>query len=165
MGRPDEEKSEARFDLDPPFLCRGDLNRWRPAFDIQLANDVAEHEEGEDDMEEAGMHRRRVLRGIPPVHVPALDQRLTSAANALADELVRETAGRGRFRSVTPADLMHAAETLRRYRLSSSDVIRRMERDARRMFLSDLVELGRRFPPDAAGRATDGSLRAPDYEI
>lgn len=69
-------------------------------------------------------------------------------ADSLASELIQETAGRGRSQTVTAADLYRPAETFDRSRLTSSDVILHTDRGARRMFLSDLRELGRRSFPD-----------------
>ena len=99
------------------------------------------------DLEADDIPRRRVLRGIPPAQVPSLDQRLRPAAHARTAELIQETAGRGRFQTVTPTDLMRAAETFVLYRLTSLGVIRHTDSDSRRMSLSDLVELGRRSFP------------------
>ena len=76
-----------------------------------------------------------------------MDQRVRPVANALAAELIQDTAGRDRLQTVTRADLAHAAETFVRYRLTSLDVIRHKNRAARRMFLSDLRALGRRSSP------------------
>ena len=76
-----------------------------------------------------------------------MDHRLLSVVHALAADLVAETAGRDRFLTVTPADLYRAAETFARYRLTSLDIIRHKDRDARRTFLSDLRGLGRRSFP------------------
>ena len=69
------------------------------------------------------------------------------AVRALAADLTTETAGRDRFQTVTPTDLFDAAETFARYRLTSLDIIRHTDRGSRRVFLSDLRELGRRSFP------------------
>ena len=63
-------------------------------------------------------------------------------------ELLHETDGRGRFQTVTPSDLYRVAATFARYRVTSLDVIRRTDRCARRMFLSELRDWGRRTCPD-----------------
>ena len=84
--------------------------------------------------------------GIPPAQVPLLDFRLIPVVRALTADLTAETAGRDRFQTVTPTDLFDAAETFARYRLTSLDIIRHTDRDARRMFLSDLRELSAALP-------------------
>ena len=112
-----------------------------------MASDVAEHDGGADGLEEDDIPRLRVLREIPPAQVPALDQRLRPAVRALTDELIHETDGRDRIQTVTPSALMRAAEPCVRGRLTSLDVIRHTGRGARRMFLSDLREMGRRSSP------------------
>ena len=81
---------------------------------------------------------RRVQRGMRHAPVPNLDARLRRVADALAAELIREIAGRDRFRAVTPDGLYRTAETFARYRWASLDVIRRTDRGARRTCLSDL---------------------------
>ena len=48
------------------------------------------------------------------------------------------------FKQLPHADFLRVAETFARYRLTSLDIIRRADRVARRMSLSDLWELGRR---------------------
>lgn len=68
--------------------------------------------------------------------------------DARAAELIQETAGRGRFQAVTPVELLHAAEYFCMYRSTSLDIIRHTDRDTRRMFFSDLRELGRRSFPE-----------------
>ena len=141
--RPDEEIPADLFDLDHPFFGREDPNTRHPAFDVQMSNDGADHIGADDDLEEDDIPRRRVLRGIPPSHVPSLDQRRRPVAHALTAELIQETAGRDRFRTVTPSGLMRAADTFVRYRVTSLDFNRHTDRGARRMFLSDSGGLGR----------------------
>ena len=131
------------FEYEPPLFGRPELNPWHPAFDNRLAADLAEREEVDEGQDEGGIPRRRVQRGIPPAHGPVLDIRLMPVVRELAAELAAETAGRDRFQTVTHADLYRAAETFARYRLTSLDIIRRADRDSRRMFLCDLRELGR----------------------
>ena len=102
------------FGYELSFFGRPELNPWRPAFDIQLAAELAEREDEEDEHDEDGIPRRLVQRGIPPAQVPALGHRLLSGVHALAADLIAETAGRDRFLAVTPSDLYHAAETFAR---------------------------------------------------
>lgn len=65
----------------------------------------------------------------------------------MAAELTAETNGRERFLTATPEDLLPAAGTFARYRLTTLAIIRQSDLVARSMFLSDLMELGRRpFP-------------------
>ena len=66
----------------------------------------------------------------------------------LLAETLAETNGRDRFAAATHADFRMAAETFVRYRLTSLNVIRQTDAAARRMFLSDLRELGRRSFPE-----------------
>ena len=138
------ELSDPLREDEPPFIGREELNTWRPDFDNQLANDLAEHEDGEGELEEDGIPRRRVLWGIPPAHVPSLGHRHLPAAHSLTAELITETAGRDRFQTVTPSGFLNAAETFPRYRLTSLDIIRHADMVARRMSLSDLRDIGRR---------------------
>ena len=121
-----------------------------PACDYQLFGDGSESPGGVGDDEELDGPPTPLSpahRGMQLAPVPHLDVRPLPLADALAAELMRETAGRDRFLTVTPADLYHSAETFVRYRLTSLDIIRRADRGACRMSLSDLRELGRRSPP------------------
>ena len=136
------EEHPPLFEHEPPFFGRPELNRWHPAFDTQLAAELAEHEE-EGEQDEGGLPRSRVHMGIPPAQVRPLDFRLMSAVRALNADLTAETAGRDRLQTATPTDLFGAAETFARYRLTSLGILRHTDRDSRRMFLSDLRELGR----------------------
>ena len=92
------------FEHEPPFFGRPELNPWNPAFDNQLAADLAEREDADEEQDEDGIPRRRVQRGAPPAHFPALGHRLLPAVHALTANLAAETAGRDRFLTVTPAD-------------------------------------------------------------
>ena len=102
MLRPLGELPHPMYENDPPFFGRAELNPWHPAFDNQPAADLYEHEEEEEEQDEDGIPRRRVQRGIPPAQIPALGHRLWSVVHALTAELIAETAGRGRFQTVTP---------------------------------------------------------------
>ena len=66
----------------------------------------------------------------------------------MGDELCAETRGRERFETASEHYMWQAAGTFARYRLTSLAVIRQTDRDARRMFLSDSRELGRRSFPE-----------------
>ena len=79
---------------------------------------------------------------------PVLDVRLLPLADSLTADFPQETAGRGRFLALTPADSYHSVETFVFYRLTSLDIIRRADRDSRRMFSPALRELGRRSLPE-----------------
>lgn len=79
--------------------------------------------------------------------VPKLGHAHLPQVGDLFAELSGETRGRDRVATATEADLLNAADTIVRYRLGSLAVIRQIDRGARRMFLPDLSELGRRpFP-------------------
>ena len=93
----------------------------------------------------------------------------------LGRELTRETAGRDRFFGFTAPDLLQAAETLVRYRLSTLEIIRYTERDARRLFLNEcqagrksfpemqlLMQLFAHFAPLTAKSRTN--VKGPAYE-
>ena len=90
-------------------------------------------------------------RRIRP-HVDALAPMLAAhqlpLVTALAADIVRETAGRDLFSAFAEEDFHTAAMTFARYRLSTLATIRQTDRDARRMFLSDLRELGRKAFPE-----------------
>ena len=62
----------------------------------------------------------------------------------LCHELTVDANGREHFATATPADIHPAAETFALYRLTSLAVIRQTDAAARRMFLSDLRDIGRR---------------------
>ena len=105
------------IDTEPPLQGRPELDPWHPAFDTQLAADLADFED-EAELDEGVSPRYRVRVGIPPALVPPLDHQLMPMLHALTAELLDEISGRGRFQTVTPADLSDAAETFVRYRLS-----------------------------------------------
>ena len=64
-----------------------------------------------------------------------------------ARSLIREKNGRGRFVAVAHDVMRLSAETSFMYRMTSLSAIRKTHWGARRMFLSDLREMGRRpFP-------------------
>ena len=67
---------------------------------------------------------------------------------ALYAELSSETRGRGRFATASETDLHNAAGIIVRYRLGPLTTVRPTGRGARRMFLSDMRELGRRPYPE-----------------
>ena len=85
-------------------------------------------------------------RRPPPEWEP--DPRQDMLINQLSSELLAETAGRDRFADFSELDLRQAATTLVRYRLSSLATIRHTERDARRLFLSELRENERKSFPE-----------------
>ena len=58
------------------------------------------------------------------------------------------TAGRERLEAFTAQDMEQAAETLVRYRLCNLSTIRHAERDARRLFLSELMDNERKSFPE-----------------
>ena len=77
-----------------------------------------------------------------------MERNLRPLVEALTADLVRETAGRECFSAFYPPDFHQAAETLVRYRLSTLQIVRQTDKDARRMFLSDLRDLGRKAFPE-----------------
>ena len=86
------------------------------------------------DSEDSRPRRRR--RRHTARRAPILDEaHRPSLADFLAD-ITQEIAGRGRFDGFLPPDLLRDAETLVRYRLSTLEITRRTERDARRLFLA-----------------------------
>ena len=92
--------------------------------------------------------RRRRLADRPMPGGPQLLPSMRHAIVFLPHELTTEIRGRERFAATTPADIHLAAETFPRYRLTSLAVIRQTDASDRRMFLSDLRELGRRSFPE-----------------
>ena len=54
----------------------------------------------------------------------------------------------GRFVGFSDAYLLQEAETLARYRLSTLEIIRYAERDARRLFRNECREAGRKTSPE-----------------
>ena len=84
----------------------------------------------------------------PDALTPKLALRQLPLVATLAADLVRETAGRGQFSAYVEEDCHTAAMTLVRYRLSTLPVIRQTDRGARRMFLPDLREMGRKAFPE-----------------
>ena len=96
--------------------------------------------------------------------------------DALLRGLTQETDGRGRFVGFAAADLLQASETLVWYRLSTLEIIRYTERDARRLFLNEcrgaernafremqlLIHLVANFAPTTAKIRTD--VKGPAYE-
>ena len=80
--------------------------------------------------------------------VPQLANAQPPVVDSLCAELSLETRGRGRFATSSGTDLYDASETLVRYRLGSMTTIRQTDRDARRMFPSDLRGHERRPPPE-----------------
>ena len=69
-------------------------------------------------------------------------RRLPMATEFLSD-IIREEDGRWKFATVGKEDVRTDALTLSRYRLHTMPTIRRPGRDARRMSLSDSMELRR----------------------
>ena len=79
---------------------------------------------------------------------PPMERHLYPLAEALAADIIRETKGRDSFAAFFPPDFHQAAETLVRYRLSTLQIIRQTDKDARRMFLADLRDLERKAFPE-----------------
>ena len=77
-----------------------------------------------------------------------LNDQLRPLARPLFMGLARQTNDRDRFATVTRGELWYAAGTFVRYRSNSLAAIRQADRDARRTFATDLVELGRMSPPE-----------------
>ena len=75
--------------------------------------------------------------------IPQRAHRQLPMVDSIYAGLSLETRGRDRCATDSETDLYNAAETLVRYRLGSFAIIRRTDRDARRMFLSDLRVLDR----------------------
>ena len=90
----------------------------------------------------APLRRRRHAARIPQLQEGAAD-----LVSTLANDLLRETAGRERFAGFSEPDIRQAADSLVRYRLSTLEIIRHTERDARRLFLAEIREAeGKSFP-------------------
>ena len=90
--------------------------------------------------------RRRVAGRQP--NIPPIERHLLPLVEALTADLERETRGSGSPNAFFPPDFHQAAETLVRYRLSTLQIIRQTDKDARRMFLADLRDLGRKAFPE-----------------
>ena len=71
---PDGDERPPLLEEEPPFAGRAELNPWHPAFDVQLAADMDEFEDGED-LDEGIFSPRRAPVGIMPDRVPLLAQR------------------------------------------------------------------------------------------
>ena len=93
------------------------------------------------------LHLRRPQPRVGAL-APMLAPHQLPLVTALKDDLVRETAGRGLFSAFADEDSHTAAMTFVRYRLSALAIIRQRGRDARRIFLPDLRELGRKAFPE-----------------
>ena len=133
-------------------LIQNELEGLGDEVSLQDENDPAEDgspngdDSGDDDDHPMTFPRRR---GAPqPDRVPALPAHLAPAVECLAADLMAETAGRERFELFSYDDMLTAAEIFVRYRLPSLAVIRQTDRDARRMFVSDLREIERLAFPD-----------------
>ena len=113
------------FDHVPPFIG--------PEFRLPLAPDASHSEESESDDSRPRRRRRRPN----PRRTPVLDEAHRPLVAALLADITLEIAGRDRFAGFMPPDLLRAAETLVRYRLSTLEIIRHTERDARRLFLAE----------------------------
>ena len=79
---------------------------------------------------------------------PMLAPHQLPLVTALKGDLVRATAGRDLFSAFADGDFHTAAMTFVRYRLSTLAIIRQTDRGGRRMFLSDLREMGRKAFPE-----------------
>ena len=90
----------------------------------------------------------RMIRPHVDALAPILAVHQLPLVTALKDDLVRETAGRELSSAFVSEDSHAAAMTFVRYRLSTLAIIRQKYRGARRMFLSDLRELGRKEFPE-----------------
>ena len=90
---------------------------------------------------------RRLLPHVDAL-APILAAHQLPQAAALTEDLVRETAGRGLSSAFAEEDFRTAALALVRYRLSALAIIRQTDRGARRMFLPDLREMGRKAFPE-----------------
>ena len=112
----------------------------------ELGDDDEGQERGEPRMGRFPPSRLPRRLGAAP-HVPPLAMRLLPAVGALFQEFYREERGRWRFATATAQEFRVSPETFARYRLTSLSVIHLADRDARRMFLSDLRNFdGRAFP-------------------
>ena len=90
----------------------------------------------------------RKLRPHMDALAPILAVHQVPLVTALTADLVRETDGRELFSAFVEEDFHTAATTFVRYRLSTLAIIRQTDRDARRMFLADLRDLGRKAFPE-----------------
>ena len=79
---------------------------------------------------------------------PLLADHQLPQVEALTDHLALQTAGRELFSAFAGEDFHTDAMTLVRYRMSTLAIIRQADRGARRMFISDLRELGRKAFPE-----------------
>ena len=113
------------FDHVPPFLG--------PDFRLPLAPEASNSDDS--DSEDSRPRRRR--RRHNARRTPVLDEAHRPLVAALLADITQEIAGRDRFAGFMPPDLLRAAETLVRYRLSTLEIIRHTERDARRLFLAE----------------------------
>ena len=87
-------------------------------------------------------------RRIPFEAVPPLPEHLFPTVLALAADFAEETKGSERFETDSREDMLRAAGIFARYRLPPLAAIRQTDRDARRMFVSDLRDIERLAFPD-----------------
>ena len=131
----------------PHPFCDGigdpELLRNSPVFDDE--GQLADWPEGDE--EQMAPPMRLIRRGRPPLPVSNHDPLLYPTADDLSDCPIRETKGRERFAAATPRDFREAMETSPRFLLSALMANRLTDRDARRMFLPDLMEVGRMSTP------------------
>ena len=133
-------------------LIENELNEGGDEFSLRDEDDPAGaespdgDESGDDDAHPIFLNRRR--RPDQNDRVPELLPHMAPAVHRLAADFVSETAGRERFELFSPDDMFAAAELFVRYRLPSLAVLRQTDRDARRMFVSDLRDIDRLAFPD-----------------
>ena len=78
------------FDDEPPFVCRPELNPWRPAFDTQLVAELDDFEGAQEDGLELGGNIPTPppdATGIVLARAPALDPRHFPLVHSLAAEI------------------------------------------------------------------------------
>ena len=112
--------------VDPPFI--------NPEFRLPIGPAASDSEDSEESEDSRPRRRRRRHNDR---RIPVLDDAQRPLVAALLADITQETAGRDRFTGFSPPDLLRAAETLVRYRLSTLEIIRHTERDARRLFLAE----------------------------
>ena len=133
-------------------LIQNELEGNGDDFSLHEEDDPADEESpngedsGDDDDPPTTFPRRR--GAFQPDRVPVLPAHMAPAVDRLAADLTAETRGRERFELFDEADMLTAAEIFVRYRLPTLAVIRQTDRDARRMFVSDLRDIERLAFPD-----------------
>ena len=145
-----EHLGEHLLDDPPPPVAPADivppLEYPPPARSLDGEGDGASSIRAEWESDSSS-HRGRRRPRVDAI-APLMAVRQMPLVGTLLADLIRETAGRDRFAAFGREDLRAAALTLARYRLSTLAIIRQTDKDARRMFLSDLRDLERQAFPE-----------------